>query len=170
MQPQRCLWFWDGSGWQTTSCMRQREGGQGHSDLRLLSQLTSQGDKENGSTPLHLAASWGGLPSANWFHRTHPYFWGWSASPARLLLRANESMAYQTAGQERDVPHTRRCGCRHHPRRAGPATNMPGVRHLAGCQGKDPPPRRCGEGSLPDGEIFVATGPKQVVAEEAPCC
>ncbi|XP_066372014.1 protein ACCELERATED CELL DEATH 6-like [Miscanthus floridulus] len=55
--------------------------------LLLLSQLASQRDKENGSTPLHLAASLGGLPSRRY----------WQTLPLMpsLVLNANVAMAYQ---------------------------------------------------------------------------
>ncbi|KAF0906671.1 hypothetical protein E2562_012245 [Oryza meyeriana var. granulata] len=82
--------------------MRHQEGGQGRgdrhamrkscSDVDLLMRLTSQRDKENGSTPLHLAASMGGFPSVNlvpiWFSRVRVL------SATRLLLNANVSTAY----------------------------------------------------------------------------
>lgn len=56
-----------------------------------MQQLTSQRDKDNGSTPLHLAASLAGLPSLG----------SMSAGPSatRLLLDANVSTAYQPDNQ-----------------------------------------------------------------------
>ncbi|KAF8662324.1 hypothetical protein HU200_056535 [Digitaria exilis] len=65
-------------------------------DHRLLKRLTSQGDKKNGSTPLHLAASLGGFPSTLLIPD-----WSWMHSAGRRrvliseLLGANKSTAYQ---------------------------------------------------------------------------
>uniref|UniRef100_A0A0E0LKP0 PGG domain-containing protein n=1 Tax=Oryza punctata TaxID=4537 RepID=A0A0E0LKP0_ORYPU len=62
-----------------------------------MQQLTSQRDNDNGSTPLHLAASMAGLPSLG----------SKSAGPSAtsLLLEANESSAYQPDNQGRYPIH-----------------------------------------------------------------
>lgn len=61
----------------------------------LLSQLTSKRDKMNGSTPLHLAASLGGLPSPIFVPPWQRNLRLSSVRATRMLLDANESMAYQ---------------------------------------------------------------------------
>ncbi|CAL4983893.1 unnamed protein product [Urochloa decumbens] len=59
----------------------------------LIKELTSQRDKKNESTPLHLAASLWGFPSTE---RVPFWSWKWLASSAIMkLLDANPSMAYQ---------------------------------------------------------------------------
>uniref|UniRef100_A0A0E0LKP1 PGG domain-containing protein n=1 Tax=Oryza punctata TaxID=4537 RepID=A0A0E0LKP1_ORYPU len=82
-----------------TANMRQQEEAGDHRKVAtgdLLSRLTCERDNDNGSTPLHLAASMDGLPA--------PYILIWSplvlepsrwAPAARLLLDANVSAAYQ---------------------------------------------------------------------------
>uniref|UniRef100_A0A0E0Q871 PGG domain-containing protein n=1 Tax=Oryza rufipogon TaxID=4529 RepID=A0A0E0Q871_ORYRU len=78
-----------------------------------MQQLTSQRDNDNGSTPLHLAASMAGLPSlgsmsagpfATMLYSTPGlwFLWSKSAGPSsatRLLLDANVSTAYQPDNQ-----------------------------------------------------------------------
>ncbi|CAL5034052.1 unnamed protein product [Urochloa decumbens] len=61
----------------------------------LLSQLTNQRDRKGGSTPLHLAASLDGWPSAGFLSRWFPQLWAGSQSASMLLLDANLSTAYQ---------------------------------------------------------------------------
>uniref|UniRef100_A0A0E0AJP8 PGG domain-containing protein n=1 Tax=Oryza glumipatula TaxID=40148 RepID=A0A0E0AJP8_9ORYZ len=87
-----------------TADMRQQEGGDhrhvpAHDDL--LSRLTSQRDNENGSTPLHLAASMNGLPSALYISVWCPVVFEprRRPKPVVLLLDANESMVYQADNQ-----------------------------------------------------------------------
>ncbi|KAJ1257546.1 hypothetical protein BS78_10G004300 [Paspalum vaginatum] len=63
------------------------------SDDDVVRQLTSQREKKNGSTPLHLAASLFAFPSTG---ITPAWTWVRSGRPAaRLLLDANVSTAYQ---------------------------------------------------------------------------
>ncbi|KAG2481299.1 protein ACCELERATED CELL DEATH 6-like isoform X1 [Panicum virgatum] len=67
----------------------------GSSDDDLLKRLTSQGDKKNGSTPLHLAASLWGFPSTC-IVPTWSWMWsGWRRVVIDELLGANASTAYQ---------------------------------------------------------------------------
>jgi hypothetical protein len=66
----------------------------------LVSQLTNQRDKKHkGSTPLHLAASLNGWPSAGFLSSRFPKVWPTAESVATLLLDANESTAYQADDQ-----------------------------------------------------------------------
>ncbi|CAN6166263.1 unnamed protein product [Urochloa humidicola] len=60
----------------------------------LLLQLTMQRDKQNGSSPLHLAASLGGWPGAGFLSRMFEKK-DWAVSATTLLLDANASAAYQ---------------------------------------------------------------------------
>ncbi|CAD6340605.1 unnamed protein product [Miscanthus lutarioriparius] len=75
---------------------QQRAEGQGRAHLHLLSQLTRQRDKENGSTPLHLAAGRGGLPSPR-MSKTHPYFWGCLRVVKALLWRCRDCATLRDA-------------------------------------------------------------------------
>jgi len=73
---------------------------EGSSSVCLVSRLTSQRDrKQKGSTPLHLAASLNGWPSAGFLCRRFPKVWPTAKSVATLLLDANESTAYQADDQ-----------------------------------------------------------------------
>ncbi|KAL6606398.1 hypothetical protein ACP70R_042051 [Stipagrostis hirtigluma subsp. patula] len=61
----------------------------------LISQLTSQRDKQTGSTPLHLAAALEGWPDAKILSKWFPNVWPRLKSVLTLLLDANPYAAYQ---------------------------------------------------------------------------
>lgn len=84
--------------------MRQQEGGDHRhvaADDELLARLSSQRDNDNGSTPLHLAASINGLPSALYIPICSPRVLAplRRPKPVELLLKANEFAAYQPDNQ-----------------------------------------------------------------------
>ncbi|BAT01489.1 Os07g0481500 [Oryza sativa Japonica Group] len=97
-----------------------------------MQQLTSQRDNDNGSTPLHLAASMAGLPSLG----------SMSAGPSatRLLPDANVSTAYQPDNQGQYPIHAAASIGWQHGGREGPAREMPGLCYPARCERTNFPP------------------------------
>ncbi|CAL4979703.1 unnamed protein product [Urochloa decumbens] len=74
--------------------VQQGRGGQHVSSVPLLTQLTMQRD-DDGSTPLHLAASLDWWPRAWVVSERFSNVWPWSKPTATMLLDANICAAYQ---------------------------------------------------------------------------
>ncbi|KAL6606379.1 hypothetical protein ACP70R_042032 [Stipagrostis hirtigluma subsp. patula] len=66
-----------------------------HISVSLDSHLTTQRDKQTGSTPVHLAASLAGWPAMGLLSKWFPHVWPGRKSATTLLLGANTCSAYQ---------------------------------------------------------------------------
>ncbi|KAL6606446.1 hypothetical protein ACP70R_042099 [Stipagrostis hirtigluma subsp. patula] len=70
--------------------------GDRHFSMPVVSHLTTQRDKQTGSTPLHLAASLAGWPLVGSRSKWFPHVWPGPKLATTLLLDANTCSAYQS--------------------------------------------------------------------------